>query len=270
VGTAGADSGFPVYGSAILIKGLNATGFTTTDPSVTGDGLELFFMSTRSGNKNIWHSRRTSLVSDWPPPQMVDELNSDSIESNVKISEDGLKIWFYSDRDRALGTIWQATRVSLTEPFTVPIVVPETLDEGASEVAAAPNGDTTTALVSSNIDGQTQGYDILMMRRNSAKSTFGEKTTLANVNSAEDDFDPWFRPDGLLFVFHSNRLGSDDLFWAARSTLNDDFGSPTAISELNTANYPEAAPSLTSEGKRLYFASTRDGDEQLYEAVARE
>jgi Tol biopolymer transport system component len=108
------------------------------------------------------------------------------------------------------------------------------------------------------------------MLRANVTVAFGEKRLLANVNSTADDFDPWLSADGLLLLFHSNRLGDDDLFWASRSTVDDDFGAPRAITELNSSGYADSAPTLTRDHGRLIFASTRGGDEQLYEAVSRD
>jgi Tol biopolymer transport system component len=269
-GNAGNSGNLPTFSSAVVIESLQANGSTTTDPSVTGDGLELFFMSTRSGNKNIWHSIRSKVSADWEEPEVVSELSTDSTESNLKISEDGLELWFFSDRDRSLGTIWHATRTTRTSTFSIPEVVPETLDEGSSEVSACPSTEETFAITSANIDGKTNGYDLLGMSRSDSFSRFGEKQVLKNVNSSEDDFDPWLSVDGLWLVFHSNRNGTDDLFFASRSKLTDDFSTPSPIFELNTNNFREAAPTLTRSKDRLLFASNRDGDEQLYEAVAQE
>jgi Tol biopolymer transport system component len=270
LGSAGNSGNLPTFTSAVAIESLQASGSTTTDPSVTGDGLELFFMSTRSGNKNIWHSVRSKVSSAWEEPEMVMELSTNSTESNLKVSEDGLELWFFSDRERSLGTIWHATRTTRTLKFSDPVVVPETLDEGSSEVSACPNRDKTFAITSANIDGKTSGYDLLGMVRSDSLSRFGEKQLLKNVNSPEDDFDPWLSVDGLLLVFHSNRNGTDDLFFASRSNITDDFSIPSPIFELNTTNFREAAPSLTRTHDRLFFASNREGDEQLYEAVAQD
>jgi Tol biopolymer transport system component len=108
------------------------------------------------------------------------------------------------------------------------------------------------------------------MRRKSTSDGFGAKTVLKNVNSSADDFDPWLSSDGLMLLFHSNRAGTDDLFWSARPTLADDFGTVAAFTSLNTADYAEAAPTLTRDKHQIYFASTRSGDEEIYEAVASE
>src|SRR4051794_7754598 len=46
------------------------------DPTFTADVLELYFMSTRAGNRDIWTARRTTAADPWPAPTRVGELDS--------------------------------------------------------------------------------------------------------------------------------------------------------------------------------------------------
>src|SRR5262245_44597473 len=84
-----------------------------TDPTFTEDLRELYFMTTRTGSKNIWRSVRADAASAWGAPVEVPELSTGYQEENPRISADGLRLWFFSDRDRALGTIWEVTRPSI-------------------------------------------------------------------------------------------------------------------------------------------------------------
>jgi hypothetical protein len=59
-----------------------------------------------------------------------------------------------------------------------------------------------------------------------------------------------------------------DLYVATRNSTSDDFGTPTAISELNTTD-DEYDPFLLRDGVTMYFASTRDagGRAHVFRAV---
>jgi len=262
----GADNS-PVFGKPVAIPTLVSTGNVFTDPTSTGDGLELVVMSTQGGNKDLWRATRVSLTSPWSKAQIIAELRADSAESNPKISADGLRLWFYTDRDRATGTIWAATRAKRSEPFGAPVVVPGLSTIGASDVSACANDDGTAAVISKSIDGETKGYDLYELRRNSPTESFGAKVSLASVNSSDNDYDPWLSPDGLVLVFHSDRSGNSDLFWSSRQTLADEFSTPLPVSSVNTKS-AEAAPALLPDLGRIWFASDRDGNERIYEAIA--
>lgn len=256
----------PTFAVAGAIDSLFVSGKTVTDPAIRGDGLELYYMSTQSGNKSIWRSTRSVLGGAWGVPEFVDSLNSDSWEQNPRLSADGLRIWFYSDRDLAKGPIWEATRSSTSASFGSPTVVPGFSATTTSQVSAASNLAGTIAIVSTLVSSKT-GYELIEWRRSTNTESFANGVGLANVNSTADDFDPWLSSDGLVLAFHSNRSGNDDLFWTSRETVDDDFPAPTDFGSINST-MPDNAPSLTRDLRRIVFASTRDGDERLYEAVA--
>lgn len=256
----------PKFGPAVAIPTLYASGYVFTDPSASGDGLELIVMSNLHGNKDLFRVTRTSLSAEFGAPQALTELESDAVDSNPRLSADGLELWFFSDRDRASGSIWSTKRPQIGAAFAPPVIVPGLSTLGASDVSACPNSDSTIAMVAKLIDGETAGYDLYEMRRASSTTSFSTKTALATVNSAEDDYDPWLSPDALTLVFHSNRLGSEDLFFTSRQTVDSAFTSPVAITTLNTTS-AEAAASLMPSLKRIWFASNRDGDERIYEAA---
>jgi len=64
--------------------------------------------------------------------------------------------------------------------------------------------------------------------------------------------------DGLEIVFDSNRAGSFDVYIATRGSLNASWSTPKRLtSEVNSDTADETRPSLSRDGLRLYFGSTR-------------
>jgi hypothetical protein len=255
----------PRFGPAVLIPALLAAGQVTTDPTVSTDGLEMFFMSTRSGNKELHRTLRASAQQPWAAPTLVTELASDASDTNPRLSVDGLTLWFYSDRDRAQGTLWQSTRPSLSAPFGVPAIVEGLSAAGKSDVSACPNQSAKIAIVATLQDGVTQEYDLHEMRRDGIAAPFGLHSRLPAVNGPSDEFDPWLSPDGLHLVFHSSRSGDDDLYYTSRPTIAEEFGPPAPVGTLDTSA-SEVAPALSADRTRIWFSSTRDGDETIFEA----
>jgi hypothetical protein len=72
------------------------------------------------------------------------------------------------------------------------------------------------------------------------------------------DARPNVRKDGLEIVFDSNRYGSFDIFTSTRASLDDPWSSPMALgSDINDPSADETRASLSRDGTRLYFGSTR-------------
>src|SRR5262249_28741306 len=97
-----------------LVSALSDPNAIDEDPTFTGDLLELYFMSTRVGTKDIWTSRRATPSAAWGAPAPVAELNSTANDWAPGISLDALSIWFVSERNGA-GKIWHASRAARTD-----------------------------------------------------------------------------------------------------------------------------------------------------------
>lgn len=233
-----------------------------TDPSLTADALHVFFMSERTGSKDIWYSTRASRSLPWRSPTPVTELNSDVGDENPCVGYDGLTIWFYTDRDRPRGTLWRATRGSLADRWNAPQPVPE-LNTGGSDVAMGVDESGTLAVVSRIRTAQQ--YDLYGTERSGADGPFSALVPLAVVNSDRNDFDPVLGNGGLFLGFHSERGRSSDIYIATRQRTDLDFGVPLAVAELNTDSQ-EHHPTFSVELDYVMFSSDRDGNMDIYES----
>lgn len=82
------------------------------------------------------------------------------------------------------------------------------------------------------------------------------------VNSPFTDFTPELSRDGLSLYFSSNRpggFGLTDLYVARRAGPDQPWGQPINLGAAINTSRPEAAPHLSRDGHRLYFASGRPG-----------
>jgi len=99
------------------------------DPTITGDGLELFFASNRAGSLGgaIWHATRASLGAPWNAPVRVVELDSAQMDHSPTVSDDGLTLFFSSTRPGAPGSsdFYVATRASHAAAFGPAVNVTE-------------------------------------------------------------------------------------------------------------------------------------------------
>src|SRR5262249_53398220 len=118
------------------------------DPTLTGDQLELYFNSNRSGAGDIYVSTRASESDAWGAPQPVAELNTAMVENPPELALEGLTIWFASNR--AGGThLFIATRPARGALWSTPQPIPE-LATGGNEVGPSVLPDQLTMYLSSD------------------------------------------------------------------------------------------------------------------------
>ena len=83
-----------------------------------------------------------------------------------------------------------------------------------------------------------------------------------DVNSAFEDFAPHLSGDGLALYLTSNRpesLGGEDLWVARRASRHDAWGPATNLGAAINTGANERSPSLSRNGRLLFFATDRPG-----------
>jgi len=81
-------------------------------PTLTPDGLTMYFETNRDGQLHIFSTTRQTLSASWSSPSVVAETTSDGDESDPSISADGHRLFFGSDRSGGSGLddLYEATR----------------------------------------------------------------------------------------------------------------------------------------------------------------
>jgi len=100
---------------------------------------------------------------------------------------------------------------------------------------------------------------------------FGAPQLVANVNSDVFDAEGYLSSDGLTLYFASNRaggLGDTDVWTASRARLDDAFGTPVIVPNVNTADH-EGQPVISADGLSLYLSRqpTAGGQWDIYVAT---
>jgi hypothetical protein len=229
--------------------------------SMSSDGLTLYFDSDRDGgNWNIytatWSSDCLCFTSVNP---LTGSVNGPAADSGPVISAHGFTLYFNSLRDDPTGTIhdiYVATRATLVAEFANagPVAnVNSTADDWVTSIS----GDGGTLYIGSNRGG---AGDIHSARLD-ASGSFEEPRVVAELNSPEYDGRGQVTPDTLAIYFTSDRpapgaKGDLDIFMAHRSTVNDGFGTPELVEELNTS-YREWPAWISPDECQILIATDR-------------
>lgn len=118
--------------------------------------------------------------------------------------------------------------------------------DGGSVIVGRPGAGTNLDLFSSTWDGRK----------------WSQPVPLAGVNSASNEKDPAYSPDGKVLFFSSDRPGGNGGYdlWIARWDGAKWAGITNAGPAVNTGA-DEMAPTVCPDGKRLYYSSNRTGSE---------
>lgn len=188
--------------------------------SVSPDGLELYFGSNRAGGSgyDIWRATRTTRSDEFSTPTNVTNVNSSSVEYFPTLSNDRLSLYFTSNRlGGAPGyDIWIAKRLSVSDEFNTPNLMPA-INSNSADEATALSADGLTFLVQSGRAQNNGGLDVWISTRASINEDFAAPTNLASINSASNDQATWFSPDSLRLYQASSRTGVWNLYVSTRS-----------------------------------------------------
>jgi len=132
-------------------------------PTISGDGLTLYFESSRLGHSDLWITTRSSINEDWSIPANVGApVNTEYNEWYPRFSPDGLVLFFTSDnRPGGLGGIdlWMSTRATIEDEWSVPIILPHPINTPNNEAAVTLSLDSSSLYFGSNRPGGLGGWD---------------------------------------------------------------------------------------------------------------
>ncbi len=117
------------WGAPTFVTEVNSTA-ADASPSLTADGLELYFLTTGWGapfapNNAIFVAKRANAASPFGMPTLVAELSNANTHRDVDISTDGLRI-LYTEFDATRRVrVYQAKRTNRTATFDPPVVLTE-------------------------------------------------------------------------------------------------------------------------------------------------
>ncbi len=200
------------------------TAAAESGPSLSADGLTLYFNSNRQGGfggQDLYRTTRASRQAPWGKPvNLGPVVNSTFAEINPNISRDGLSLYFadvegdtVAPRPGGLGNtdIWVTTRASLSDPWGPPVnlgaPVNTVVTDGSPEIS-----DDGLRLFFNRWSGDGDGafFDIWMASRRTPQDPWCKPVPLgAPVNTSAWDGNAELSADGRTLYFVSSRGTSD-------------------------------------------------------------
>jgi Tol biopolymer transport system component len=192
-----------------------STAYNEGTPSISSDGLSLFFGSDRVGGRgrqDLWVSTRPTIYAAWDTPQNLGPVvNTTERDGMPCISQDGLTLYFASlyrpggmgDRD-----LWLTRRPSLSQPWAPPENLGFNVNSSASDSWPCLSPDGLTLVFSSTRLGGYGDSDLWVSTRAASDGQWGPALNLGPiVNSNASEQSPHISPDGKWLCFSSDRTG---------------------------------------------------------------
>jgi hypothetical protein len=135
-------------------------------PSVSRDGLELYFRSNRpggAGNYDIWMTKRTTRDAAWTEPMNLGpSVNSPADDRGPCLSADGLVLFFHSQRVGGYGSmdLYMTRRASRSGSWGEAVNLGPVINTGGYEEIAQISADGSTLYFDSPRPGGLGGHDV--------------------------------------------------------------------------------------------------------------
>ncbi|MFC1765644.1 hypothetical protein ACFL6U_26660 [Planctomycetota bacterium] len=204
-------------------------------PSLSADGLELYFDATRSGGSggtDIWMATRASLSDPWADPvNLGSAVNSERNEMGPSISADGLELYFGVHKPLGGSGSWDilvSTRATVSDPWGKAENLGSTVNSSAYDGHPHISSDGLLLFISSNRSGGYGKWDIWVSRRITRDAEWSTPVNLGpNLNTAAGEAEPYFSVDGKTLYFsdytgsHPGGVGGIDLWQASVEPIVD-------------------------------------------------
>lgn len=232
----------------------------------------LYFASNRAGGMgglDIWYALRGEDGS-WSDPVNFTAANSAADDLCPTAHRNGRTFLFVSSRAGGCGgSDILMTRLHATRGWTAPVNLGCTVNSAADEAspylleAELYFSSTRVGGFAADAPGATSGDGDIYVSTFDGVS-FGAPVLAAGLNTAQSDFRPNLRRDGLEIYLDSNRaggIGGLDLWTSTRASTFDPWSAPTNLGATVNSPANDLRPSLSWDGMTLYFGSTRTGGE---------
>jgi Tol biopolymer transport system component len=224
--------------------------------------------SNRAGNLDIWAAYRENEDDPWGVPNRLPDTVNSEFDDFCPTPLSGGRLMFVSRRPNgdcvaSAANIYE-TRLDPALGWLPPEILPCTAADDVNSFADefSPSlvdaGGRTILFFSSARDGVQKIYT----SERQMNGEWGPALPVEELNSGYQDARPNVSHDGLEIVFDSTRDGgAPDIWMATRSRLSKPWSPPKRLGMNVNSDAAESRPSLSRDGMRLYFGTTRVGSQ---------
>jgi hypothetical protein len=244
---------------------VNTSG-TEVAPSISADGLSLYFTSDRGGGQggqDIWVTTRSSVDDPWGPPVNLGAIvNSSSNEMAPCISADGLELYFTCDRAGGYGELdlWVTTRATRADPWGIPVNLGPTVNSPSPDGWPSISSDGLSLYFGSvwRPGGlASNDNEIWVTTRATLSDPWGPPVNLGSTVNRSEALWPSISADGLALFFDLGGHSLDEILMTRRATVSDPWGPPVKFGPPVNTLYDDGCSSISADGRTLYFYSNR-------------
>jgi len=199
-----------VWGTPINLGPPINTPSRDANPSISLDGLTLFFASNRPGgygNRDLWMSTRSTTSEPWSEPvNLGPTVNSSSEDHGPCISAEGLELFFTSNRSGGQGDqdAWVTTRTTTSDPWAEPMNLGQELNSPSLDGVPDISSDGLMIFFRSRRPETYGSSDIWFSKRATVEDDWGMPVHPGPpVNTTMSDSSPNISADGSILYFHS-------------------------------------------------------------------
>ncbi|MFC1604930.1 LamG-like jellyroll fold domain-containing protein, partial [Planctomycetota bacterium] len=205
-------------------------------------------VSTRATTDELW-----SL-----PVSVGAAINNGTFNYNASISNDGLKLYFDSNRTGGHGgyDIWVTTRPNKGANWGTPVNLGPSFNTSGNDGYPCISSDGLEFYFSSTTRaGGHGGSDIWVAKRQTQDDDWGTPENLGPlVNKSGDDSSPHLSPDGLKLFFNDE---TDNICMTQRRSIAESWEASVQLGQPLNSSYSDVSPRVSPDGRILYFASHR-------------
>ena len=236
-------------------------------PSVTADGLELYFECDRPsgfGSNDMWVTTRATTNDPWGEPvNLGPTVNTSYWDGASNISADGLSLFFASGRPGGSGEpdLYVTTRATKDDPWGEPVNLGPTLNSPYFEDGNYISADVLSLYFSSRRPDGYGDFDIWVTTRATLSDPWGEPVNLGpTINTSAWDFGPHITADGRTLLFSSGKpggVGGHDMYVTTRDTTSEPWKEPVNLGPVVNSSADERCPNISADGFAIRFHSNR-------------
>lgn len=200
---------------ATIVRELSTDSYDA-EPSLSKDGLTIWFSSGRLGNQagiRIWTAHRASPADPWGSFQKMNFSTAEH-DQGPTVDATGVSMVFYSRTVSGDAALFRTSRKNASASWDTPVPVSElnishwTLDPGLHSDGLG--------LVFGSAGGDGQASADLYESVRPVNGSFSMPVARSELNSLQDEGDPWLSDDGRYIIFSSSRSGVSRLYEARR------------------------------------------------------